>query len=167
MTKMPYINLFLFYTRCFSNKTGIVIGTPIRSTHRIKTVSTAIYITHTPNIFCIFITLSFIFAGSTLGVFSVNFCPWSFLFSFSRSRAIIRVAWASCYYCYLFLMLTSSPSEKAFILVRVPIWSTDRNVIRMALKLICTFQTISIFFTDSSIFTWWFITNSYIRFPHI
>ena len=48
MTKMPYINLFLFYTRCFSNKTGIVIGTPIRSTHRIKTVSTAIYITHTP-----------------------------------------------------------------------------------------------------------------------
>lgn len=48
MTKMPYINLFLLYTRCFSNKTRIVVGTPIRSTHRIKTVATAIYITYTP-----------------------------------------------------------------------------------------------------------------------
>lgn len=48
MTEMPYINLFLLYTRCFSNKAGIVIGTPIRSTHRIETISTAIYITYTP-----------------------------------------------------------------------------------------------------------------------
>lgn len=45
-----------------------------------------------------------------------------------------RVAWSSCYYCYLFLVLTSSPSEKAFILISVPIWSTDRNVICMALQ---------------------------------
>lgn len=45
-----------------------------------------------------------------------------------------RVARPSCYYCYLFLVLTSSPSEKAFILISVPIWSTDRNVICMALR---------------------------------
>lgn len=48
MTKMPYVNLFLLYTRCLSNKTRIVIGTPIRSTHGVKTVSTAVYITYTP-----------------------------------------------------------------------------------------------------------------------
>ena len=102
MTKMPYINLFLFYTRCFSNKTGIVIGTPIRSTHRIKTVSTAIYITYTPNIFCIFITFSFILAGSTLGVFSVNFCPWPFFFCLKRKIKFSTKSWDPFQTCFMF-----------------------------------------------------------------
>lgn len=48
VSKMPDVNLFLPQTGCFSNKAWIVIWTSIRSTDRIKTVSTAVYIAYTP-----------------------------------------------------------------------------------------------------------------------
>lgn len=48
VAKMPYVDLFLLYTRSFSNETGIVIGTPIGSTHGVKAVPTAVYVTYTP-----------------------------------------------------------------------------------------------------------------------
>lgn len=48
VAQMPDVDLLLLYTRCFSNETGIVIGTPIGSAHRVKAVPTAVYITHTP-----------------------------------------------------------------------------------------------------------------------
>lgn len=48
VAKVPYVDLFLPYTRRFSNETGIVIGTPIGSTHRVKAVPAAVYVTHTP-----------------------------------------------------------------------------------------------------------------------
>lgn len=53
---------------------------------------------------------------------------------FRKTSQHTRVAWSSRYYCYLFLVLTSSSSEKAFVLIRVSIWCTDRNVICMALQ---------------------------------
>lgn len=165
--KMPDVNLLLPQTRRLSDKAWIVIGTSIRSTYRIKTVSTAVYVTYTPDIFCIFITLSPIFANSTFWVFSLNFCPRSFIFSFSWPRAIIRITRSSWYHCYLFLVLASSSPEEAFILVSVSIWSTNWNIVCVTLELTRTFQAIALFLAHSSIFTWWFITHSYIRFPYI
>lgn len=167
VSKMPDVNLFLPQTGCFSNKAWIVIWTSIRSTDRIKTVSTAVYIAYTPNIFCIFITLSPIFANSTFRVFSLNFCPRSFILSFSWPRAIIRITRSSWYHCYLFLMLASSSPEEAFVLVSVSIWSTNRNIVCVTLELTGTFQAITLFLTHSPVFTWRFITHSYIRFSYI
>lgn len=48
VAEMPYVDLFLLYTRRFSDETGIVIGTPVGSAHRVKAVPTAVYITYTP-----------------------------------------------------------------------------------------------------------------------
>lgn len=50
------------------------------------------------------------------------------------NRLHTRVARPTRHHRYVFLVLTSSPPEKTFILVSIPIWSTDRNVICMALQ---------------------------------
>lgn len=46
--KVPDVDLLLPQTWGLSDKAWIVIGTSIRSTYRIKTVSTAVYVTYTP-----------------------------------------------------------------------------------------------------------------------
>jgi len=48
MSEMPDVDLLLPQTGCLSNKAGVVIRTSIRSTDRIKTVSTAVYVAYTP-----------------------------------------------------------------------------------------------------------------------